>query len=277
MGNNTSTETVKSITEKIRKNTLKEVIKIKTLNEKTSIFESKFGGIPYLPKEKEIPVNEDGKQLKLLAQFNLGDIPNNNILPNRGMLQFFVFPDDLYGMDFDNQANQEGFRVVYHSEIDSSVDEEDVISRVTNYVMDGEDLFFPIEEEYKLEFSIAEEGLSVNDYRFEKLFVEEYNKKFLNNTISKLYDLDNEDFNMLFEESDASGHKIGGYPFFTQEDPRSYKDIKEFDTLLIQIDSDYRKDTEIMWGDSGVCNFFINEEDLKNEDFNKALYNWDCY
>ena len=47
------------------------------------------------------------------------------------------------------------------------------------------------------------------------------------------------------------------------------------------MDSDYDyKDGEqgkdIMWGDVGVANFFIRPEDLKNKDFSKVLYNWDC-
>ena len=35
-------------------------------------------------------------------------------------------------------------------------------------------------------------------------------------------------------------------------------------------------DSEIMWGDSGVCNFFISDEDLKALNFDRVLYNWDC-
>ena len=31
-----------------------------------------------------------------------------------------------------------------------------------------------------------------------------------------------------------------------------------------------------MWGDSGVANFFIDKEDLENNNFNNILYNWDC-
>ena len=72
------------------------------------------------------------------------------------------------------------------------------------------------------------------------------------------------------------GHKILGYPFFTQWDPREddemYKN-KKYDTLLLQIDSV----GDILWGDSGVGNFFINEEDLKNKNFNNVMYTWDCY
>ena len=34
--------------------------------------------------------------------------------------------------------------------------------------------------------------------------------------------------------------------------------------------------TKVMFGDSGVCNFFIPGEKLKNRDFSDILYTWDC-
>jgi uncharacterized protein YwqG len=52
----------------------------------------------------------------------------------------------------------------------------------------------------------------------------------------------------------------------------AYK-YKQF-RLLFQMDTD--DEVGIMWGDSGVANFFIIEEDLKNKDFSRVLYNWDC-
>ena len=64
-----------------------------------------------------------------------------------------------------------------------------------------------------------------------------------------------------------------GYPAFTQSDPRYYnKEYSKYNTLLLQIDTD----ENIMWGDSGVANFFIDKEDLENNNFNNILYNWDC-
>ena len=35
-----------------------------------SIFDSKFGGIPYLPQDAKVPVDSEGVQLGLLAQIN---------------------------------------------------------------------------------------------------------------------------------------------------------------------------------------------------------------
>jgi uncharacterized protein YwqG len=70
-----------------------------------------------------------------------------------------------------------------------------------------------------------------------------------------------------------SGHRLGGYPFFTQEDPRM--DSSNYDTLLFQLDSD--DEAAIQWGDMGICNFFIHSEKLIKAQFDDVLYNWDCY
>ena len=75
---------------------------------------------------------------------------------------------------------------------------------------------------------------------------------------------------------DAFGHKIGGYPGFTQEDPRDIAAEDDHDILLLQIDTDNIGDREIMWGDSGVANFFISRENLKQRNFQDVIYTWDC-
>ena len=69
------------------------------------------------------------------------------------------------------------------------------------------------------------------------------------------------------------GTKCNGFPFFTQSEPRKGDEMNEYDTLLFQINSG----KEIMIGDCGVMNFFINREKLKNKDFSDVFYNWDCY
>ncbi|MDE5565193.1 MAG: DUF1963 domain-containing protein [Oscillospiraceae bacterium] len=75
------------------------------------------------------------------------------------------------------------------------------------------------------------------------------------------------------------GHKIGGFPDFTQGDPRDggIKDGENYDFLLFQLDSDYDGGhTNVIWGDSGIGNFFISSENLRRLDFSDVLYNWDC-
>ena len=77
----------------------------------------------------------------------------------------------------------------------------------------------------------------------------------------------------VIESLNCDGSHVGGYPYFTQSDPREYEAAyQKCDTVLLQIDTD----DEIMWGDSGVANFFIPAEDLAKKDFSRVLYNWDC-
>lgn len=268
-------EDIKKIADKIQVKNKKEVIAISVENKKPSLFESKFGGTPYVPKGKKIPENKNGDQLRLLAQLNLEDSFNNNLLPKKGMLQIFLRADDLYGADFNDPTMQDDFRVIYYEDIDFTVNEEDIKKEIRS--LEDEEEMFPIEGAYKIKFKEpVEEGISIDDYDFEKLFLEEYNKVFTENKIDNIYDLDEEIYNKFAEEYANDGHKIGGYPYFTQEDPRKYDSRDSFDTILLQIDSEFGTGVEIIWGDSGICNFFINSEDLKNCDFSRVLYNWDC-
>ena len=93
-------------------------------------------------------------------------------------------------------------------------------------------------------------------------------------------DLFGEDFDDFYDNLfDTTNHWLLGYPFFTQFDPRRNEEDFEideneifYDTLLFQMDSD----EDILWGDCGVANFFINKKDLENKNFNDILYSWDC-
>ena len=51
---------------------------------------------------------------------------------------------------------------------------------------------------------------------------------------------------------------------------------KEPYVLLLQLDSEDNNEIEILWGDSGICNFFINQSALSQLDFSDVFYNWDC-
>ena len=139
-------------------------------------------------------------------------------------------------------------------------------------------IFFPVEKEYGLLFSFEKEGMTFSDYCYEKTFVERYNKIF-SKKIEDFCDLDNNIFDIVIDNDiRENNHKINGYPEFAQNDPREYaENLRRYDTLLLQIDSDfYDNEWRILWGDAGTCNFFINREDLKKRNFEDILYNWDC-
>ncbi|AJH76730.1 hypothetical protein DJ86_2228 [Bacillus cereus ATCC 4342] len=229
----------------ILEESIKPYIKVSGTLAETTLFESKFGGYPYLPIDQEHPKD------------------------SKGMLQFFVSADDeLYGADFDHPTIQKDFRIIYHSTII-----EDLNKVITDFsylnTLELEDFIIP--EAAKLQFELDHQPVTSRDYRFEKIFSEDIDWEAIvdkeNNTeLGELYDDLCKDF----------GHKIGGYPFFTQTDPREWEEkYHQHDILLLQIDTD--DSLNIMWGDSGVTNFFIKKEDLLNLNFSNVIYNWDCY
>lgn len=171
-----------------------------------------------------------------LAQINFSELPANDIFPKTGLLQFFVLDDDCYGLFADGK----GFRVIYHQNLDNGYE---VYRQPENTPLYNENI--------GLSFTLSEEYLTASDYRMED-FVD---------------DMEDD----IWEAFDGSGSKLLGYPYFTQFDPRERVN-QTYDRLLFQLDTN----KYLMWGDSGVANFFINSEKLANMDFSDILYNWDC-
>ncbi len=235
---------------------------------KTGVYESKFGGTPYFPKNMEYPLDYNNKPMKLMAQLNFAEIPHLDSYPEKGILQFFVTAyDDLMGLDFDRKVDGDTYKVIYHEEI---LPEEMLVNEFPEVDEQHEDFCFPFESEIGLTFEIGYEALGIADFRA--------NEQLKEIDLDEIVDEDGtEMWDIFAEEISNEGHKIGGYAFFTQTDPREYSSngVKDYNILLLQIDTDDEND--IMWGDSGVGNFFICEEDLKNLDFSKVLYNWDCH
>ncbi|MCG7337037.1 DUF1963 domain-containing protein [Sporosarcina sp. ACRSM] len=233
----------------------------------TTTLESKFGGQPYWLKTDAYPVTESGEPLRLLAQINFSEMEESiPHYPTEGILQFFVADDDVYGLNFEDGTHQDTFRVVYHESIES-----DPAKWMTDFPTFGDEHYFPIEKESALSFQRSDEIVSGADYRFNALTNVD---QWLENATDEDYETHDEIMEAYHEIASGQGSKLGGYPFFTQEDPRAYGDYPTFDTLLLQIDTD--DELSIMWGDMGVANFFIALDDLKNRDFSNVLYNWDC-
>ena len=280
-------EDIKKVVLDILEKNKKSMIKISLSDDKPNLFQSKFGGVPYLPKDVEVPKNKENEQLTLLAQINIEELPKNNIYPMKeGILQFWILNDDVLGLDYVTHLGN-GFKVVYYKEIDKSVTEEEVLEKYKPYK--DEDSYFPIEGEFSLNFKLTDGYFSDSNDDFREIVDREMKKFHIENKekykeILKVYndkeylsywdiwdilEEDKEIGGKLFE----AGHKIGGFPNFTQSDIRK---IGDYEILLLQIDSEGTEKNEIMWGDCGIANFFIREKDLKELNFDKVIYNWDC-
>jgi uncharacterized protein YwqG len=228
----------------------------------------KGGGRPYWAEGRDYPVGANGAPLHLLAQIDFAELPPSlDGYPKAGLLQFFIAANDHYGADFDSgmtvdaMSAQRNFRVVYWP--DTRAEPRDVDVPATDSLPHD-----PARPRRK-RFSAATETLGVHDHRFDRLLGGDAHATI--ETYARAHHLDADAlFDAVHERNGRGGHKIGGYPFFTQQDPRTDDDRLE---LLLQLDTD----DQMMWGDSGVGGFFIAPEDLARGDFSRVMYSWDCY
>lgn len=265
----------KAIVAEIKKRTAMECYKLTIQPGVTpGLTDSKFGGFPYWVPSMPYPVDPAGKKLVLLAQLNFDQLPAGEPLPDHGLLQFFIGQDDVCGADFDAPNQQTGFRVVYHETIDPSVTEEQLkpLDIPTHEGLE----YFPV---FQAAAVAAEKDISyINEDapRFKALFAQVVKDVTGEETAVSAYKyFDKDDYSYFHDQLYSSGHRMLGYPFFTQYDPRP--EGSPYDTLLFQMDSDGSREADyVLWGDCGVANFFINLEDLKRRDFSKVFYTWDC-
>lgn len=251
--------------------TIQPYIEIKlTDNDKPTWWQSKFGGLPYLPKGFEYPKSINGDYLYLLAQINFAEVPHLEGFPDKGILQFYIYDRKLWGFDMSNPTNQDYFRVLYFSDVNLN---EDSLITDFSFLKQSESYGIPVDGCCSLEFEYKFEPVTAEDYQFNLFDI--YDQK--NESICEEY----------WDKFCSDKHKLGGYANFTQEDPRVYYDKEDEPyILLLQIVSDYvdldtkrgkRKVIDIIWGDAGIGNFFIKKSALKRLDFSNILYNWDCH
>ncbi len=277
----TDLEIAKKIKEELQEEYKEPVLRFSLEEGEAGILESKVGGVPYMPKGAEWPNSADGVPMLFLAQVNCAELAALPDFPHTGLLQFFIAADDVMGVDFDDITNDTGFRVIYHEQPDASVTTADVTVKS------------PSEEEYtplgdkpcRIRFLPAEEqGINAYDFRFEDGFFKKWNehhpdapKRNIWEVYSVLSDEDKEELGFWMHDEEAPYHQLGGFPYFTQTDPRTVSQYSELDTLLFQLDSDYGgMNDRVLWGDCGVGNFFINREALRDRDFSNVGYSWDC-
>ena len=260
--------------EELKRRTAVHAVKINAKSAKNlPLGASKFGGVPYWNPVEPYPTDEEGNKLALLAQIDLANVPHLPDFPNTGLLQFFIAPGDGYGM-----GSPKGHRVIWHEIVDASVTEEAIIAldipttRSLENKKKRKYLYLPLFKEYELCFELTE-TFDAGTFEFDKTL--EASASALGLEIPNDWHIseyiDTDTYEELLVDVN-NGHWIGGYPCFTQEDPRQIDGYAAYTTLLLQIDSE----DDIMWGDAGVGNFFIRPEDLRKRDFSKVFYTWDC-
>lgn len=256
------------------RSTQRSFVKItpKSIEYPTLPWQSKFGGLAYVPKGEVYPSDPDGNPLYFLAQINFAEVPHLAPFPQVGLLQFYISDDGLYGKrftkpfdplkQFDEQTLPLGFRVMYFGQVST-----DVVDWQSVEMPEPE--FRPIRGECELDFQLAQEYVPESDISFSKIF----DDNFLEGESSHHSSL----WDVYCEAINARGSKLGGYADFCQDDPRRLipDEANEW-LLLFQMDDADGEGFNVMWGSGGVGNFFIRHDALQRLDFSRVLYNWDC-
>ncbi|WNJ28036.1 DUF1963 domain-containing protein [Xanthomonas translucens pv. translucens] len=226
---------------------------------------SKVGCRPYWTADQAHPHDAHGQPL---AQVDLATLSPLRGYPTHGMLQFFIGSDDFYGANLDGASDlaalsaQRNFRVVYWPRPDASARQAAVPLPA------GDALPFDPAHPRAMHFAVGAETIGRSDVHFAQALGRPLDAVAAAYAARHALPQDAVD-EALYAALNRSGHKLGGYPEFTQEDPRIAQDAQ---VLLLQLDSD----DAIMWGDSGIANFFIDPADLQRGDFSRVAYNWDC-
>lgn len=220
---------------------------------------SQLGGNPWWPADKDFPTDHNGRPLLHLIQINFAEVPPLEPFPEEGLLQFFIGTDDLSGCGFCDPDSPADFACIYHPE-SKSARLEDFSFLIALY--ESKSFCSPLQDPgraFKVDWTKTTMTVDLSDFRFVKL---------LPGIAAK------DDLIELYEETmDSPPIRLGGYPNFTQTDPRKYSGPAGIGTTnLLTVDTT----DHIMWGDVGVAQFFIEEVDLKARDFSKVAYNWDC-
>ncbi|MEC7119058.1 MAG: DUF1963 domain-containing protein [Pseudomonadota bacterium] len=230
--------------------------------------QSRLGGIAYLPSDATHPTSPTGQKLSLLAQINFAEMPALDGFPDSGLLQIFIdSTHSTYGLEFDAESfklPQSPFHQVMfwpdltHADTwkQSPVDQQD-------------DFGMPIRTNtcFQMVFEPAVETIGSSDVGFSKAigaaYIDEIPRP-ASISEDRVYEIAEQYWSRF-------GNKVGGHPSFTQSDPRSSEDGL---VLLLQLDSD--DEANMMWGDAGIANWFINPNKLEKADFSEVVYNWDC-
>ena len=215
---------------------------------KTKPWESKLGGVPYLTSIDNYPKDADGEPMMLLAQIDLSEMPPLPHFPEKGLLQFYIVNDEDYGYDLP-------CRVVYIEHF--STNEEELLTEHP-YSEDMDEDVLPYEKECRIHFEQDIMPISSTNDSFDELIGDVTDKNDREELYSLLY---------------SAESRMGGYPDFVQNPVESYES-GEKGVLLLQLDCD--DEAGLMFGDSGNCQFFISEEDLKQKDFSDVCYDWAC-
>ncbi|UBH13536.1 YwqG family protein [Macrococcus armenti] len=246
--------------------------------ENETLEQSKIGGVPFLKSLDDIPVDVKNAPMMLLAQINLSELPEGqSVFPvNQGLLQFWVSGNDEgYGMGIESLEDIENSKLIFIEDVSTALTLDEIQSHFNQFEFEET----PISGgAFKISYSLGKKYLSPADYRFQEIAVPIWNEVNPDMEIESIFDGYDGAVEAIYETllPEQPIHQLGGYPYFTQEDPREFEEeLQVYDQLLLQIDTDEDEGAEIAWGDGGISNILMKSEDLKAMKFDNYIFTWD--
>lgn len=235
---------------------------------------SKVGLIGYWPENLNFPTNDDGEPLGLLAQINFAELPRMKDWPGRGILAFYI--DIMHwqnGCNVEHPTKGSDVKVAYFRNVNAPcVSRERQEIMYEEHLLDDIYLPFPIQDQYRITGQLVTQYNLYDNLEFSRTFGKRMPEHFDEDTLYAIQGLQH-----IFH---PYRNFFGGYPAFTQEDPRfSAPMMHQYDEMLLQLDTtvDAEAKIDIMWGDCGVANFFAPSDAKKKLNFDEVWFNWDCY
>ncbi|PID90477.1 MAG: hypothetical protein CSA97_02670 [Bacteroidetes bacterium] len=237
-----------------------------------ALTDSKFGGVPYLPFDAEVPTSSTGEQLALLAQVNCEQLPANGLYPERGILQFWIGRDEQYGLDEDDLTSGSGSCVIYHKYVNEAVTKDHVLQKYRMPTPGSEAYPMQMVHGYRMIFTPGHCELSCDDYVFNPLVKAAFADEGIKFDPEEDYDHELWDkFNDCIHELFLPDYvRIGGFPAFCDDDPRPGQ-YEGYTVPLLAIGSH----DLVEFADLAEVNFLIRPDQLEREDFRQVLYYWD--
>ena len=254
-----------------------ECINLKISEEKPNIFNSKLGGMPYLPLTMEYPKSEyDNLPLRFLSQINFEEMPYLFNFPEKGILQFFIKNNHTYGDNSHEYGyKKDDIKVIYHKDIikDENLLYKDLSSFEIDKIYEEDENFFVFDLNYEKKLIGNLEISHINETCENELeIIDDLVEDFINKNNITIYTDDCEELidnikHLYSNYDDNISIQIDGKPLFPQGE--DYRTIGM--TLLFQV-----KFSQIFPCDISSYGLFIEEDDLKNLDFSNVICNIDC-
>ena len=261
------------IVDRIQEDSKRPACYLEFSKEPFGIADSHLGGVPYVPRNGEIPTDEKGSQLWLCAQINFAQMPHLDGFPDRGIFQLFASDFDAdggFGFYAGECEEQSGWKAVYYEEVDSSVTEAECAAKMAVPWEEASKKNMP-RPAHKFDWKDIEEGRAAlwripahplkisfrpvvqdvigdNDFRFDDLFAAELERRlpgadpeeFMPYELRDETDEERETLRRVRDQIESGGCKLGGYAYFEQYDIREDDEERAaWDILLFQLRDDF--------------------------------------